>query len=146
MNLARELFLEYADWLAIDLCFQDFDEELASLPGGHVPPRGRLLLALADDGPAGCVALRPLAGDTAELKRHYVRENWRARGIGRLLVERLLDEARHIGYARVRLDSLPTMTSATGLYRSVGFEPCERYHVTPLAETVFVELVLARSP
>ncbi len=146
INLARELFLEYADWLAIDLCFQGFDKELATLPGDYAPPSGRLLLALADDGPAGCMALWPLAADTAELKRLYVREDWRGRGIGRRLVERLLDEARHIGYARVRLDSLPTMTSTTALYRSVGFVPCKRYYDSPLAETVFMELVVSDSP
>ena len=146
IDLARQLFLEYADWLAIDLCFQGFDQELATLPGDYAPPCGRLLLALADDEPVGCVALRPLAADTAELKRLYVQENWRGRGVGRRLVERLLDEARHIGYARVRLDSLPTMTSATALYRAVGFAPCERYYDTPLAETVFMELVLSDSP
>ena len=146
INLARELFLDYADWLAIDLCFQGFDKELAALPGDYAPPGGRLLLALANDGPAGCVALRPLTADTAELKRLYVRTNYRGLGIGRRLVERLLDEARHIGYARVRLDSLPTMTSATALYRSVGFVHCERYYDTPLADTVFMELVLSDSP
>jgi putative acetyltransferase len=80
VEIARELFLEYADWLAIDLRFQGFDKELATLPGDYAPPGGRLLLVLADDGPAGCVALRPLAADTAELKRLYVRENWRGRG------------------------------------------------------------------
>jgi GNAT superfamily N-acetyltransferase len=146
VETARELFLEYADWLAVDLCFQGFDQELASLPGDYAPPRGRLLLALVDDRPAGCVALRPLAADTAELKRLYVRENWRGRGIGRWLVERVIDDARHIGYARIQLDSLPTMTSAAALYRSLGFVAREPYYDTPLVHTVFMELLLSGSP
>lgn len=143
VGMARELFLEYAKWLDIDLCFQGFDDELATLPGTYAPPRGRLLLALVDDMPAGCVALRPLAADTAELKRLYVREKWRGRGIGRLLAERLVADARYIGYARIQLDSLPTMTAAAALYRSLGFVSREPYYDTPLVHTVFMELDLS---
>jgi GNAT superfamily N-acetyltransferase len=109
IGLARTLFEEYAAWLGIDLSFQGFAAELAGLPGFYVPPRGRLLLALARSEAAGCVALRPLAEGVCEMKRLFVRSGFRGQGIGRRLGERIVAEARTIGYRTMRLDTLLSM-------------------------------------
>jgi putative acetyltransferase len=140
--LARWLFKEYAASLNVDLCFQGFAQELASLQGDYAAPRGRLLIAQDEMGPAGCVALRP-AGETAcEMKRLYVRPGHRGTGLGKRLAVRVIEEARAIGYASMRLDTLPFMTGAIGLYESLGFVRREPYHDTPVAGTVFMELTL----
>ena len=131
------LFREYAASLGVDLSFQGFDEELASLPGDYAPPRGRLLLA---DG--GCVALRPLAGDLCEMKRLYVRPSSRGTGLGRALVQRVIDEARAIGYRAMRLDTLPSMTAAAAMYRAFGFREIEPYRFNPVEGTKYFELEL----
>jgi len=138
----RRLFEEYARLLGIDLCFQNFADELAGLPGSYAPPRGRLLLALIDDQPAGCVALRPLPGDACEMKRLFVPPAFRGQGIGRNLAEQIIAEARQIGYAVMKLDTLPRLQSATELYTKLGFSPCQPYYDTPLKETLFMELPL----
>jgi GNAT superfamily N-acetyltransferase len=140
--LSRTLFEEYAAWLGIDLSFQGFAAELAGLPGLYVPPRGRLLLALAGSEAAGCVALRPLEDAVREMKRLFVRPPFRGQGLGRLLAERIVEEARAIGYATVRLDTLPSMPAAIRLYEALGFVRCAPYYDTPLRETVFMELQL----
>lgn len=142
----RALFTEYADALGVDLCFQGFAEELASLPGRYAPPDGRLLLADQDGTPAGCVALRPLDNGIGEIKRLYVRPAFRGTGLGRRLAERVIAEARAIGYASLHLDTLPEMDAAQGLYASLGFRPCTPYYPTPLAGTVFMVLDLAAAP
>lgn len=137
---ARRLMLDYAARLGVDLCFQGFDREMATLPGVYAPPRGAILLARDGGGSAlGCVALRPLAeAGVCEMKRLYVAPAGRGRGVGRGLVEALLREADRIGYREMRLDTLPSMREALALYRDFGFEPCAAYYATPLAETVFL--------
>ena len=125
---ARNLFTEYAESLGFSLCFQGFDQELATLPGRYAPPRGRLLLAWVDGAPAGCVALRPLNQDTAEMKRLYVRPEYQGRGLGRRLAIRVVEEATTLGYRGMWLDTIPaTMGPAVALYRSLGFENIPAY-------------------
>jgi len=139
---ARALFEEYAAWLGVDLCFQGFAAELAGLPGLYAPPRGRLLLAWADGGAAGCVALRPLGGSICEMKRLFVRPAFRGQDVGRMLVEKIVAEAGAIGYSNMRLDTLPSMSAATKLYESVGFTRIPAYYATPLQDTIFMGLKL----
>ena len=143
VNRARELFKEYAAALGISLCFQNFDQELAELPGAYTPPDGRLLFALHGNKIAGCIALRKIGDEACEMKRLYVRPEFRGKRIGRALVERLIREAREIGYMRMRLDTLPAkMDEAIALYRSLGFREIEPYYHNPVAGALFMELLL----
>ncbi|MDX6473273.1 MAG: hypothetical protein QOK22_2089 [Gaiellaceae bacterium] len=139
---ARRLFEEYEESLDVDLGFQGFDEELASLPGNYAGPRGRLLIASVDGEAVGCGALRELDSRTAELKRLYVRPSARGAGIARLLAERLLAEARQLGYLRIRLDTLPAMLAAQRLYISLGFRDIAPYTANPVEGSRFLELTL----
>ncbi len=138
----RRLFEEYAASLEIDLTFQDFSRELGELPGDYAPPGGRLLLALDDDEPAGCVALRPYEPDVCEMKRLYVRSAFQGSGLGRRLAAAIVDAGRDAGYRLMRLDTLPTMEAARGLYRSLGFEEIEAYRHNPVHGTTFFQLRL----
>ena len=139
---ARRLFLEYAEGLGFDLCFQNFESELASLPGDYAPPRGRLWLARDDDRWEGCVALRDLGDGVCEMSRLYVRPDSRGNGIGAALANALVEEARRIGYTRMRLHTLPSMKAAVGLYESLGFEDVKPYNGIPIAGAKYFELVL----
>ena len=155
--LARDLFVEYARWLAVDLCFQGFESELATLPGAYAPPRGRLLLAGEQPTAFGCIALRPLeaqnaccAGPTGahdsdsigEVKRLYVQPVHRGEGWGRRLAEALIAEARAIGYRELKLDTLDWMDDARKLYAKLGFRECSAYYDNPLPGVVYMTLVL----
>jgi len=140
---ARALFLEYAQSLGFSLCFQSFDEELKTLPGAYRPPNGRLLLARCAGQAAGCVALRKLEGSICEMKRLYVRPVCRGKGVGRMLVGRVIAKARLIGYGRMRLDTIASsMQDAIALYRRMGFQEIPLYCDNPIAGALYMELVL----
>jgi len=140
---ARELFLEYAQSLGFSLCFQNFDKELADLPGKYAPPSGRLLLAGHDGRPAGCVALHKLEDEICEMKRLYLRPEFRGMGLGRVLADRIISEARQIGYRRMRLDTVgPVMRDAVAMYRKIGFREITPYCANPMEGTLYMELLL----
>lgn len=137
------LYRAYAESLGVDLAYQEFEAELASLPGKYAPPRGALLIARADDGTAiGCGALRPLEGATCEMKRLYVAPAARGLGLGRALMEALLTAARDAGYRTICLDTLPSLQTALALYRRAGFREIAPYYDTPIAGTNFLALDL----
>ena len=139
----RALFLEYRKSLGFSLCFQSFDEELKNLPGAYGPPSGRLLLARSADHAAGCIALRKLDAGICEMKRLYVRPDDRGLGLGRMLVERLIAEARAIGYERMRLDTIASaMKDAIALYRRMGFQEIAPYSSIPIEGALWMELLL----
>jgi ribosomal protein S18 acetylase RimI-like enzyme len=140
---ARELFLEYAQSLGFSLCFQNFDKELAELPGDYAPPEGRLLLAECEGQLAACVALHKLEPGACEMKRLYLRPQFRGQGLGRALAERIIAEARQIGYQRMRLDTVePVMKDAVVLYRRLGFTEIAPYCPNPIAGALYMELKL----
>ena len=146
LAVLRELFQEYAENLAVDLCFQQFDTELATLPGDYADPRGALLLALVDGEPAGCCALRPLDAtdypNASEMKRLYVRRAFRGFGLGRQLAEAALDAARQRGYACVLLDTLDDMESARALYTELGFVEIPPYYHNPIPGAHYLKVDL----
>ncbi len=140
---ARELFLEYAQSLGFSLCFQNFDAELAGLPGDYAPPDGRLLLATLENELAGCVALHKLEPKICEMKRLYLRLPFRGKRLGRLLADHIIAEARQIGYQRIRLDTVePVMKDAVAMYRRIGFREIAPYCANPMAGALYMELQL----
>jgi GNAT superfamily N-acetyltransferase len=138
----REIFREYADGLGVDLCFQDFDTELATLPGKYAAPGGRVLLAWDGERLTGCVALRPLDAGICEMKRLYVREAGRGQQLGKRLAQAIIEMARESGYERMRLDTLPVMKTAQRFYASLGFGPIGAYVFNPVEDTLYLELDL----
>jgi len=152
IEMVRTLFLEYQRELGVSLCFQGFDQELATLPGVYVPPGGALLLLEAGNAIAGCVGLRPLPGDrrdgaAAEMKRLYLRPAFRGQGGGRMLAEAAIAAARRAGYAHLYLDTLADMTAARALYRGLGFADVPAYYPNPLPGVRYcvLDLGLARA-
>jgi putative acetyltransferase len=143
MGMVRLLFWEYAESLGFDLCFQGFEQEVADLPGRYAPPSGSLLLATAGGELAGCVALKKLGDGACEMKRLFVRSGHRGTGLGRALVERVIGEARRLGYQAIRLDTVPSvMGKAVALYRSLGFRDIPAYCFNPVPGALFMELPL----
>ena len=138
----KRLFLEYARSLKIDLAFQNFDAELNTLPGKYGPPDGALILALVDGKGAGCIALRKISEGICEMKRLYVRDDYRGLGIGKKLITMIIEETGKLGYSFMRLDTLPTMEKAQDLYMSFGFYDIEPYVYNPIKGTRFLELKL----
>jgi ribosomal protein S18 acetylase RimI-like enzyme len=142
LEAVRRLFREYADSLGVDLGFQGFDEELATLPGRYAPPDGRLLIALDGARAAGCIAVRRFDPVTGEVKRLYVRPAARGRGLGRALAREVIEAGREIGYRRLVLDTLEPMAEARELYRSFGFREIAAYYPNPLPGAIYMELAL----
>jgi len=142
IEAARILFSEYAASLGFDLCFQDFEKELRELPGEYAPPDGCLLLAHDGEKALGCVALRRIDEQTCEMKRLYVRPEARGQRLGRKLAEAVIAEARRIGYHCMRLDTLPSMSEAIVLYRTLGFRATAEYRYNPMPGAIFMELKL----
>ncbi len=141
----RNLFREYEAWLGIDLCFQGFEKELANLPDKYAKPDGRLFLIRVKNQSAGCIALRKIADGVCEMKRLYVRENFRGSGLGKILIEKLIEEAQVVGYEKMRLDTLTDkMPQAVKLYKSHGFCEIPPYYDNPHRETLFLELNLKK--
>lgn len=147
LAIVREFMLEYAAWLKFELCFQGFDEELRTLPGKYAPPGGRLFLARWTRQPAGIGALRPLdESGVCEMKRLYIRPEFRGHSLGEAIAKKLIEDARAIGYKAMRLDTVPgKMDSAIALYRRLGFKEIKPYYSTPVQHTLFMELALPHS-
>lgn len=144
LNELRELFKEYSNSLDIDLCFQDFEQELEDLPGKYSGPDGRLYIALFNDKVAGCVALRRYNHESAELKRLFIRNGFRGLGISKRLVQKVIQESRDIGYHSILLDTLDTMKPAISLYRSFGFEEVSAYYPNPIEGALYFKLNLKK--
>jgi ribosomal protein S18 acetylase RimI-like enzyme len=143
LPVVRQLFLEYANATGLNFCFQNFDRELAELPGKYAPPAGRLILAMNDGQAVGCVALRKLEEGICEMKRLYVQPAFRGQRVGRQLAEMIISAARQIGYRRMRLDTLASMRPAIALYESLGFRRIDAYYPNPIPDAVYLELALA---
>ena len=144
LNKVRQLFKEYANSLNIDLCFQDFEQELDELPGKYEEPDGRLYLALLNDKEVGCVALRRFNDDSAELKRLYIQNGYRGLGISKLLIKRVIQDAVDIGYKNILLDTLDTMKPAITLYESFGFKEIDAYYDNPIEGAKYFRLDLTQ--
>ncbi|WP_201747904.1 GNAT family N-acetyltransferase [Chitinophaga vietnamensis] len=140
LEQVKILFREYANWLNVDLSFQQFEEEMAQLPGAYAAPTGALFLALADGQVAGCVAIRPFDNTTAEMKRLFVRDAFKGHGVGKALAGAAVAESKALGYKRILLDTLAHMRPAIELYKSLGFQPIAAYYDNPLTSAVYLSL------
>jgi len=140
--VAKQLFDEYAESLGFPLDFQDFDKELDNLPGEYSPPEGCILLLGYKSSPVGCIALRKIEGSVCEMKRMYVKPEFRGQGIGKMVAHEIIKRAREIGYQKMRLDTLESMEIATKLYKSMGFKEIEAYRYNPLEDAMYMELEL----
>lgn len=144
MDQVRELFSEYVDSLGFDLDFQDYEKESAELPGKYAPPEGRLIMVCVEGKAVGCVGLRKTVDAICEMKRMYVRPNYRGKGIGKHLAITVIEEARKIGYKAMRLDTIATMKEAISLYRSLGFKEIPPYRYNPIEGAIYMELNLTK--
>ena len=142
IDVIHHLFQQYADALGFDLAFQDFNMEMKELPGEYSPPRGRLYIAYWQEAVAGCIALRPIDPQVGEMKRMYVRPEYRGKGIGSALAQTLINDARKIGYERIRLDTVPSMKIARHIYEGLGFKEIPAYRYNPLPGAIYMELEL----
>lgn len=142
LSQIRDIFNEYQSYLNIDLSFQDYEQELLLLPGEYAYPKGRLYLAFIGENPAGCIALRPLKGNRCEMKRLYVNPEFRGKNIGKMLANKIIEDARLIGYSYMLLDTLPSMTSAIKLYKSLGFYEIASYRFNPIEGAMYMKLDL----
>ena len=142
LERVRQFFRNYAAWLGVDLCFQNFDQEMAALPGAYTAPQGRLFFAEIDGRPAGCVGVRPFSEGVCEMKRLYVSPDERGRGVGRELAVAAIKAAKEIGYKRLLIDTLPNMRMAVKLYRELGFTEAPAYYPSPVEGTIFLALDL----
>ncbi len=145
IRTARNLFQEYAGSLNFNLDFQEFREELVTLPGKYAPPLGSLFLAKENGEIIGCVALRPLGADICEMKRLYVKPAHRGKKVGRALAVAIIEEAKRLGYRAMRLDTVEAMKEASALYRTLGFQPIDAYTYNPLPGAMYFELKLGES-
>jgi ribosomal protein S18 acetylase RimI-like enzyme len=143
MDLVRTLFREYQDFLEVDLCFQDFEQELATLPGKYAAPEGAIWIAWRGAEAAGCIAVRPIEPTVCEMKRLFVRDRYRGYGIGAMLAEASVEMARECGYLYMRLDTLSELEAALKLYHSMGFEPIDPYYHNPLGSVVYLQKSLS---
>ena len=139
---AKELVLAYVDWLNIDLSYQQFDQELEQFQQTYGPPEGGMMLAIKKQEAVGCVAIRYLEPNVSELKRMYILDHHRGYGLGRMLLSNAIQLAKELGYHKMRLDTLPSMTSAMYLYKEAGFYPIPAYRFNPDPKTIFMELSL----
>jgi len=142
LEQVRQFFRNYAGWLGVDLCFQNFDQEMATLPGAYAPPRGRLFIAELDGRPVGCVGVRPFSEGVCEMKRLYVEPDARGHGAGHALALAAIKSAKELGYRQILLDTLPAMRMAVKLYRELGFKEAPAYYPTPVEGTIFLALDL----
>jgi putative acetyltransferase len=143
IEVARTLFREYQEFLNVDLCFQGFEEELASLPGKYASPKGVILLAEVDGDIAGCVAVREIKDGICEMKRLYVKEQFRGLSIGQSLAVEIIKQAKNFNYQKMQLDTLQRLETAMGIYQKLGFKKISPYYANPLDEVVYWELDLA---
>ncbi|NSL85527.1 GNAT family N-acetyltransferase [Chitinophaga solisilvae] len=142
LEQVKQLFREYANWLSVDLSFQQFEDEMTHLPGPYAAPAGALFLAKVDGQVAGCVAVRSFDNTTAEMKRLFVKDAFKGHGVGKALAAKAIEESKALGYRRILLDTLAHMKPAIELYTSLGFEPIAAYYDNPLSSAVYLSLVL----